>query len=69
MNRPPPYKFPDPVAWEALHGLKPYALANVPAFLAINATAAIQQAMGRASQGLKSRMKLTQNWILVKRAF
>ena len=43
MNRPPPYKFPDPVAWEALHGLKPYALAKVPPFLATNAAAAIQQ--------------------------
>ena len=43
MNRPPPYKFPNPAAWETLHGLKPYALAKVPPFLATNAAAAIQQ--------------------------
>ena len=43
MPRPPAYKFPDPAAWEARYGLKPYPLAKVPAFLAHNAATAIQK--------------------------
>jgi hypothetical protein len=43
MPRPPAYKFPDPAAWEARYGLKPYPLAEVPAFLARNAATAIQK--------------------------
>jgi hypothetical protein len=49
MPRPPAYKFPDPAAWEARYGLKPYPLdgvdhrPKVPAFLAHNAATAIQK--------------------------
>ena len=43
MPRPPAYKFPDPAAWEDRYGLKPYPLAEVPAFLARNAATAIQK--------------------------
>ena len=44
MPRPPAYKFPDPAAWEARYGLKPYVLPKQPpAFLARNAATAIQK--------------------------
>ena len=43
MPRPPAYKFPDPAAWEDRYSLKPYPLAEVPAFLAHNAATAIQK--------------------------